>query len=337
MTNAIQAAQSRRRRFNNQVLEDTLKAIQLSEKVIKDVLNDKENINSGCRKYGLDGNQMQYLLYGMRTILAAGERKVSRDELDQALADHGNPDCVERLYRSIFYNTIGAKKAIELMPADANETVEYICNHPSEFLLSKDEGKILWAVHLQGYGIEKAAREFSYTSEEAATILRKAKYKLSKKNNARFLLFGLTGYRQFQEEVEAKRKIIIKEYIQKQLKADQELYLLDAKLNSTMDKINFDCTMLNQKQKADTCTDNSCSSARLKSITLDDLELSNRSYNALRRAHIENLHGIIQLKYNDLTSMKNLGQRSIIEIVSKVRSYVPEWSPEGLPEKIILP
>lgn len=44
MTNAIQAAQSRRRRFNNQVLEDTLEAIQLSEQVIKDVLNDKERI-----------------------------------------------------------------------------------------------------------------------------------------------------------------------------------------------------------------------------------------------------------------------------------------------------
>ena len=134
MTNNNHAAQAQRRRFNDQVLEETLETIQLSEKVIKDVLAGEENLNSGCRKYGLDGNQMQYLLYAMRTLLENGERKFTRKELDEVLDEYGHPDCVERLYRSVFIHTLGVKPAMEMMPKDAIETVGYICDHPSEFL-----------------------------------------------------------------------------------------------------------------------------------------------------------------------------------------------------------
>lgn len=158
----IQSAQLRRRRFDDQVLEDILEAMRLAERVLEDTLDGRENITSGCRKYGLDGNQMQYLIYGMRTILEDGKRPVSREELDHALEGCGQPDCVEQLYRQTFYHTgLGAKKAVELMPADASETVEYICRHPSWFSLSDEEGEALQAVHLDGYGPAEAAGRLS--------------------------------------------------------------------------------------------------------------------------------------------------------------------------------
>ena len=59
--------------------------------------------------------------------------------------------------------------------------------------------------------------------------------------------------------------------------------------------------------------------APIKSISIDELELSIRAYNGLRRGGIKTVADII--KFGDLKRIRNLGQKSIIEIVSRLREY----------------
>ena len=303
MTINNHAAQARRRRFNDQVLEETLETIQLSEKVIKDVLAGKENLNSGCRKYGLDGNQMQYLLYAMRTLLEDGERKFTRKELDEVLDEYGHPDCVERLYRSVFIHTIGVKQAMEMMPKDAGETVEYICDHPAEFLLSEEEGEMLRLVHLQGKGNKKAAEELGITIQDPNYLLKKVRNKLSTRKNACFLLLGMHDYQDYQQEMEKKRRTVIDSFLEKD-----------------------DLEECERPEEAATAPDNS-SEQMLEGVSIEELDLSNRSSNALKRAGIMTVEAIAGLSYSDMLRIRNLGEKSILEIIHEVQKFIPEWTP----------
>ena len=311
MTINNHASQARRRRFNDQVLEETLETIQLSEKVIKDVLAGKENLNSGCRKYGLDGNQMQYLLYAMRTLLEDGERKFTRKELDEVLDEYGHPDCVERLYRSVFIHTIGVKQAMEMMPKDAGETVEYICDHPAEFLLSEEEGEMLRLVHLQGKGNKKAAEELGITIQDPNYLLKKVRNKLSTRKNACFLLLGMHDYQDYQQEMERKRRTVIDSFLEEYEQKECE-----------------------RPEEAATAPDYTSEQTPV-GISIEELDLSNRSRNALKRAGIMTIEAIAGLSYSDMLRIRNLGEKSILEIIHEVQKFIPEWAPtEGTDEAV---
>lgn len=311
MTNNNHAAQAQRRRFNDQVLEETLGTIQLSEKVIKDVLAGEENLNSGCRKYGLDGNQMQYLLYAMRTLLENGERKFTRKELDEVLDEYGHPDCVERLYRSVFIHTVGVKPAMEMMPKDAIETVGYICDHPSEFLLSEEEGEILRLVHLMGKGSKEAAEELGIKIENLKYFLSKIKKKLSTRKNACFLLFGMNEYPEYQQEMERKRRTVIDSFLEEYEQEECE-----------------------RPEEAATDPDY-ISEQTPEGVAIEELDLSNRSSNALKRAGIMTVEAIAGLSYSDMLQIRNLGEKSILEIIHEVQKFIPEWPPaEGTDETV---
>lgn len=63
-----------------------------------------------------------------------------------------------------------------------------------------------------------------------------------------------------------------------------------------------------------------------KLIKLHDLDLSVRSYNNLKNAKIQYLGELIQYSFDDLAKFRNMGNRSLNEIESKVREYGFELS-----------
>lgn len=55
--------------------------------------------------------------------------------------------------------------------------------------------------------------------------------------------------------------------------------------------------------------------------SIDHLDLSVRSYNCLRRAQINTIGDLKNLCFNDLMRMRNLGQKSALEVVEKAKRY----------------
>lgn len=52
--------------------------------------------------------------------------------------------------------------------------------------------------------------------------------------------------------------------------------------------------------------------------TLEDLGLSVRSYNNLRRASVDTIDDLLSLSYDELSSIHNLGNREVVEIRAKL-------------------
>lgn len=60
---------------------------------------------------------------------------------------------------------------------------------------------------------------------------------------------------------------------------------------------------------------------------IEDLDLSTRTYNCLKRADITKVGQVLQMEEKELLSVRNLGQKSMEEIRDKLleRGYIPRW------------
>ena len=61
--------------------------------------------------------------------------------------------------------------------------------------------------------------------------------------------------------------------------------------------------------------------AAIAQLKIDSLELSVRSYNCLKRAGFETLEDLSKLSYRELTQIKNLGKKSVEEIIEKLSEH----------------
>lgn len=66
----------------------------------------------------------------------------------------------------------------------------------------------------------------------------------------------------------------------------------------------------------------------IKSIKLDELDLTVRSYNCLKKAGIESLGELSDMGIPNLLKIKNLGRKSLTEIIDKLKEYGFELSNE---------
>jgi len=68
------------------------------------------------------------------------------------------------------------------------------------------------------------------------------------------------------------------------------------------------------------------------SITIEDLELSVRAYNCLKRASINNLGELLKKSEHDLLNIKNFGKKSSDEVIEKLRQVGLDLmpNPEGV-------
>ncbi len=56
-------------------------------------------------------------------------------------------------------------------------------------------------------------------------------------------------------------------------------------------------------------------------ISIEELELSVRAYNCLKRANINSLGELLKLSYDDLMNIKNFGKKSADEVLERLRSF----------------
>lgn len=57
------------------------------------------------------------------------------------------------------------------------------------------------------------------------------------------------------------------------------------------------------------------------SISIEELELSVRAYNCLKRANINSLGELLKLTYDDLMNIKNFGKKSADEVIERLRQF----------------
>lgn len=60
---------------------------------------------------------------------------------------------------------------------------------------------------------------------------------------------------------------------------------------------------------------------KILEMTIEDMDLSVRSYNCLKRAGIGTVEDLIKKSESDLAKVKNLGKRSLEEVAAKLESY----------------
>ena len=62
---------------------------------------------------------------------------------------------------------------------------------------------------------------------------------------------------------------------------------------------------------------------------IENMDLSVRSYNCLKRAGIDTLQQLAKLSYEDLIQVRNLGRKSVDEIIEKLKEYGYEIQKNG--------
>ena len=71
----------------------------------------------------------------------------------------------------------------------------------------------------------------------------------------------------------------------------------------------------------------SSSSGKSMDLTIDDLELSVRSYNCLKRAGINTLQDLISKSEDEMMKVRNLGRKSLDEVIEKLHSMGMDLAP----------
>jgi DNA-directed RNA polymerase subunit alpha len=61
--------------------------------------------------------------------------------------------------------------------------------------------------------------------------------------------------------------------------------------------------------------------SKAQSMTIEDLELSVRSYNCLKRAGIQTVEELTQKTEEDMIKVRNLGKKSLKEVKEVLASY----------------
>ena len=68
-----------------------------------------------------------------------------------------------------------------------------------------------------------------------------------------------------------------------------------------------------------------------RELSIEELELSVRAYNCLKRANINSLGQLLSLSYNDLMNIKNFGSKSADEVLERLHAMGMHLSDEAIP------
>lgn len=76
-------------------------------------------------------------------------------------------------------------------------------------------------------------------------------------------------------------------------------------------------------------------SDKVPNITIEDLELSVRAFNCLKRANIHNIQELLQKTENDLLNIKNFGKKSADEVIERLKATGLDLRPSPEDEVMI--
>lgn len=167
--------------------------------------------------------------------------------------------------------------------------------------LSERENKVLQMRYEWGMTLEEAGKECGVSRERIRQVEAKAIRKLR--------------YQMYKGTIMCVPKAELKQAVN-----EAEHYKAQAEyLQSELDKIrNITPEQMEEAEKK--CT--------LLETTINELDLSVRSYNCCKRAGINTLGDLCGKTYTEMTRVRNLGKRSLQEIENKMIEYGLRFKPE---------
>ncbi len=72
-----------------------------------------------------------------------------------------------------------------------------------------------------------------------------------------------------------------------------------------------------------------------KTLSIEELELSVRAYNCLKRANINSLGELLSLSYNELMNIKNFGKKSADEVLERLHAMGMHLADETMPANYV--
>ena len=174
--------------------------------------------------------------------------------------------------------------------SDINASIEYVL-----YTLSDRERKILKNRFVDLLTLEQTGNIFGVTRDRIRQIEAKAIRKLRHPSRAKYFKYGVSGI------IENIRM----DYYNKFSELEGKLIEL-CKLNvKTADEV------IQEKEIR----------KKFAPTSIEQMDLSVRSYNCLKRVGIGTLQQLAQLSYDDLIRIRNLGKRSVDEIIGKLNEY----------------
>lgn len=202
------------------------------------------------------------------------------------------------LFAKIFTNEWDADKLSLVMELPMTDDRWKGLNHILHTLNEREQQAI--SVYFQNYdlSLEKAGKLLGVTRERFRQILNKAVRKLRHPTRVIYILKGYEiASGELRQKIFETRK---KEIDAVNLLIDNKIDLLKSKLNGPSTELLNSVT---------------------NEVSIVDLDLSVRSTNCLSRAGVKTLEDLSKMTINDLWRVRNLGRKSLEEIIIKLKDF----------------
>ena len=185
---------------------------------------------------------------------------------------------------------------IESLPPDIVETMDYLIS-----TLTKREEKVIKMYWKNNYSFSKIADIFHVTSERIRQIYAKAIRKLRHKSRLPLIIYGLDCYNQFKDNIALKRAQYDRQKKERleHIKQEEPAENLNTYTEYLIDEYN-----------------------KNGDLELETLNLSARTYNALKKAGYYTLNQLRSIDIDDLSHIKGLGKKSQNEIIKHLRTIL---------------
>lgn len=202
------------------------------------------------------------------------------------------------LYKKIFENEWNSEKLSLVLEIPMTNDRWQGLQHALHTLTEREQKAIYYYFQQEDNTLEEAGKMLGVTRERFRQILTKGVRKLRHPTRA---IYILKGYKIASGELRKK----VFETRQKEIDAANAL--IDAKIETIKANLNRPSTEL--------------LTSRPKDITILDLDLSVRATNCLSRANIKTLEDLSKMTKCDLCKVRNLGRKSLEEIMFKLKEY----------------
>lgn len=191
-------------------------------------------------------------------------------------------DEILKLNENLIYDY---KYAIE----NFDENWEYV-----KTTLTLNEGKCIELYYKNGLNLQEIGKEIGLTKERIRQIINKGIRRLSHPSRLKILVEGYKNIKEVKS---------LNENIQNELIRLRKEY----------------AELLQIKTKEDISEEIKEVLTKPSSILIEELDLSSRIYNCLKRANLNTIEDIIKLSGFELRKIRNLGLKSTKEIINKIQ------------------
>lgn len=227
-----------------------------------------------------------------------------------------------RPYEALYCSIFGEGGAIEFFCSEY-ENMQNALDEIMDTLTEREVKVLLYRFGYLGefYSLRDAGHKLGCSGELVRLVERKALRKMRHPSRSRRLRSKFPEHGIYFEKAEGAidyKQIIFKE-LDKYIRGDK--YRFDF-LDKIMEKNNISV---------------SCPiSANYEMISIDDLELSVRAYNCLKRAGINTLGDLLSKSAEDMMNVRNMGRKCLEELIRLIKEMNIEWTAFDELPKLVL-